>query len=263
VLSRHRRDRRVLRRARVRRFLAVAELARLARRDSRRVVVPPRDARLQLALRERELVVTELGAAQELEPGGEDGIEALLQAVPGEDRRVQAGSALDARAARLELVVELVARLRLRPAGAPGLAVEAQQADLGGGLLAGPAADPRRAADERQLVVLLQEDDEPVRERDPPGLLRHECAQRGLADLAPVLRLSACERGQREGRDEQDARAAHHFWPPSFAVAMRVDSISATVRFASTKVVFATRRTSAAVTFWMRSTSWNSPRQSP
>ena len=81
--------------------------------------------------------------------------------------------------------------------------------------------------------------------------------------LQNVLRLRPGQRRNGERGDERDARAAHHFWPPSFEVAMRVDSIIATVRFASVKVAPATRRTSAALTFWMRSTSWKSPRQSP
>src|SRR4030095_3599313 len=96
------------------------------------LVVAAGDARVDLVLRDRELLLAELGAEQELEPGGEDRVEALLQAVPAEGGRVERGAALDAGAPRLELVVELVAGPVLRAAGAPGLAVDPQQADLGG-----------------------------------------------------------------------------------------------------------------------------------
>ena len=181
-------------------------------------------------------------------------------------RRVEPAAGLDARAARLEVVVELVAGARLRPARAPDLAVDAHEPDLGRGLLARAAADARRAADERQLVVLLQEDHEAVRERDPLRLLRREGPQRRLLDLAPVRRLAGGERGDEErprGKDDE-RRSARHRWPPlSRAVAICVDWIIATVRFVSTNVSFATRRTSAFVTFWIWSTSRNSSRQSP
>src|SRR4029450_13094047 len=96
VLARHRSDRRELRGARVGRFLAVAELARLARGDPGGVVVAPRDAGVDLVLRDRELLLADPGAACQLEPGREDLVEALLQAVPADGRGVEPGAALDA-----------------------------------------------------------------------------------------------------------------------------------------------------------------------
>ena len=57
-------------------------------------------------------------------------------------------------------------------AGAPGLAVERDHADLVGGLVAASAANEDGAVDEGKLVVFLQEDDEAVRQFDALRLLR-------------------------------------------------------------------------------------------
>ena len=51
-------------------------------------------------------------------------------------------------------------------AGAPGFAVERDQADLGGGFLAAASANDDGAVDERQFVIFLEEDDQAIGELD-------------------------------------------------------------------------------------------------
>ena len=128
-----------------------------------------------------------------------------------------------------ELVVELVAVDGCGAAGAPGLAVEGDEADLGGGLVAAAAADEDGAVDEGELVVFLQEDDEAVGEFDALGLRGFEGVQRRDGDLAsraglrlrasPRFRAGGCglgvggngeEKGWSEGGGQQCIDEAEH-----------------------------------------------------
>ncbi len=74
-----------------------------------------------------------------------------------------AAAGLDAGGLGGELHVERVAGDGCAAAGAPGLAVEGNQADLRGGLVAASATNEDEAVDEGKLVVFLKEDDEAVR----------------------------------------------------------------------------------------------------
>ena len=78
-------------------------------------------------------------------------------------------------------------------------AVERDQADLGGGLIAAAATDQDGSVDEWQFVVFLQEDDEAVGQFDASRLLRLECVQRRDRDLGPGLGWEWL-RGQAAGR---------------------------------------------------------------
>ena len=74
-------------------------------------------------------------------------------------------------------------------AGAPSLAVDADEAGLGGIVVARAAGNEHRAGDEGQLVVLLEEDDDAVLELDALGLLGMKFVQRGDGNLLPGLGL--------------------------------------------------------------------------
>ena len=124
--------------------------------------------------------------------------------------------------------------------------------------------------DQRELVVLEQEEHEPVRQDHAGGGPRSERVQRRRLDLLPVAHLSvghAREKTAGQGKcgaDENAVAGAHQF--PSAAespFASCVDSRIPTVRFDSVKVAFATRRRSALVTRSILSTRRNSSRQSP
>ena len=135
-----------------------------------------------------------------------------------------------------ELVVELVAVDGGGAAGAPGVAVEGDEADFGGGFVAAASADQDGAVDEGKLVVFLKEDDEAVGEFDAFGLLGLEGVERRDGDLASTacavgavfadggLREGAGRRGsvqtaKAEKLRERIVERSLHFAPPSFCAA--------------------------------------------
>ena len=86
-------------------------------------------------------------------------------------------------------------------AGAPCLAIKLDQAGLGRVLVARTARNQHRAGDERQFVILLQEEDDAVLELDSLGLVRLELVQLGNGNLLPWLGLLGqlrCNRNRRE-----------------------------------------------------------------
>ena len=85
-------------------------------------------------------------------------------------------------------------------AGAPGLAVEADEAGFGRVFIAGAAGDEDGAGDEGELVVFLEEDDDAVFELDALGLLGFEVVERGDGDFLPgLVLLGGRERVRRAG----------------------------------------------------------------
>jgi hypothetical protein len=104
-----------------------------------------------------------------------------------------------------EQIVQCISIHLGRAAGTPCLAVEAHQARLGGSLIARAARNEHRARNEWQLVILLQEHDDPVLELNALGLLRLELMQLGYRNLFPRFVLLCVERGRREqARADED-----------------------------------------------------------
>ena len=103
------------------------------------------------------------------------------------DRLASAG--LDTCSFGGELVIQLIAADLRATAGAPRLAIERDQANLRGRLIAAATANHYGAVDEWKLVIFLQEDDETIGKLDAARLLRLEGVQRGNGDLRPWLRL--------------------------------------------------------------------------
>ena len=256
------RHRSVLGHSRVGRARAIGQLRGLAARDPHGVVIPPRDAGRDLLLGQINLVLAELRLLEYVHEHAENVVKVLLQAVPGYGRRIRASGGLDFGRPRLQVIVELIAGLGFDAPSAPRLAIDFDQPDLVRRLLSRPAANAGDAPHERQFVIFLQENHHTVRQGQAARLLRMKRVQRGYTDLLPVRRLAACleragENGRRDRQSGNQAPSWSHYFP-SFpdAPAISVDSIMPTVRLAATKVLLATRRTSALVTLSMRSTSW-------
>ena len=85
------------------------------------------------------------------------------------------------------LVVEIVAVDGGGAAGAPGLAVDVDEAGFRGGHVAAASANEDGAVDEGKLVVFLEEDDQAVCKLNALGLLGLELRQRRDGNLLPRL----------------------------------------------------------------------------
>src|SRR5258708_19723284 len=84
-------------------------------------------------------------------------------------------------------MVEFIAIGGRGAAGAPGLSIDRHEANFGVGFIAAAASNQDGAVDEGQLVVLLQEDHQAVRELDAPRLHWLERMQRTNRNLLPLL----------------------------------------------------------------------------
>ena len=266
-----RRHRGVGRLLHVRRLRAVDDLLELAEEDGQRVVVLPRDLGHHLVLRHLQLHRVEGRLAQHL---GEE-LQHLGEVLGQAGERGAAGGladrGLDRRGAALEQVVELVAGALLGAAGAQHLAGQLGEPGLGRRLEARAGADDGGGLDQRQLVVLEQEDDEAVVEHHA---LRHRDALLGqrreleLVDLLD-LRRGGGEGGGQEARGQEERAGRRSHRPSSGGAAAAgcgggaTVSMTATVRLTSLNTSLATRRMSALVTLSSRSIERNSSRQSP
>ena len=260
---------------------AVGELDGFAVCEAAGVVVAAGDAGVHLLPGELELFGLEGGVQQKLDAGGEDGVEVALEAGPAQAGGGETAAGFDAGGFGFELVVKLIAIDLCGSAGAPGLPVQADQADLGGRLVAAAAPDEDAAIDERQLVIFLEKEDESVGQLDPLWLAGMEGAERRDGDPGPGLGLTGllagllgvdglrCQQRAQQDRGGKE-RSGLQWAPPAGAAAVAVGfadgavkSMRALVRLFSRKILLATRRMSA---FWTASTllSWRkSSRQSP
>ena len=127
--------------------------------DAAGVVVAAGDAGFELLLGELELVLFEGGMEEEVDGGGEDGVEVAFETGPGHGGGGGAAAGFDGGGFGFEDVVELVAVDGGGAAGAPGFAVEGGEADFGVGLVSAAAANEDGAVDEGELVVFLEEED--------------------------------------------------------------------------------------------------------
>ncbi len=132
---------------------------------------------------------------QQIDGGGEDGVEVVLEAGPANRGRCGAAFGLKLSGFGLHLVVELVAIGGGGAAGSPAFAVEGDEAGLVGGLVATAAADEDRTADEGQFMILLEKEDEAVGEFDAARLHWLERVQGGDDDLLPWLGGFGCGGG--------------------------------------------------------------------
>ena len=178
---------------------AVGQLRGLAAGDAIDVVVAAGDGVEIFLLRQVKLVGAEFRIAQQVVEDLEDVVEIGLQAGQGNGGGIGVAVGLDFGGADFEIVIQLIAGLRLGAAGAPDFAVDVEQAGLGRGLGAGAAANAGDAVDQRQFVVLLQEDDHAVGQDDAFGLLGMKGGKRRNIDLLPVGGLG----GRRSGLKDE------------------------------------------------------------
>ena len=154
-----------------------------------------------------ELLRAEFGMEEQVHGEREDLIGVAFERVPGERGGIVVARCLNVRGFGFEQIVHGVAVHFRGAAGAPGLAVEADEAGLGGIFVARAAGNEHRAGDEGQLVVFLQKDDDAVFELDAFGLLRMEGVERREWGFAPRAWIAGRrERGARVRQGEQRAK---------------------------------------------------------
>src|SRR5581483_3399398 len=140
----------VFRLAAVRIVGAVSDARRKPVHDGAHLVVAARNAALHARFGQVDLVLAEGGIAQQLDGELEDVFEILLQAGKRNRGGDRAGGGLDARGARFELVVHLVAGQARGAALPPRRAVDVHHAGLRVGDLGVAAADADGAVNQRQ-----------------------------------------------------------------------------------------------------------------
>ncbi len=210
VVAGDRVDRRVLDHARQRRVVAVDQPPEFAAGDLRDVVVAAGDRRLGLSLGQVDLFLVEDRITQHVHEDAQHVVEVFLEAVHRRRAVLAAHAGLDEGGPRGEEVVDLVAGHRLRAALAHGLAEDAAESGLVRRLVVRSGADARRHADQRQLVILHEEQLDAVVQRVDLGPGDFEFGQLGELDLAVILDLG--RRGEREqGQDGQGRRNESNF----------------------------------------------------
>ena len=163
------------------------------------VVVAADDAGGLLLLGEFELFLVEFGMEEQVEGKSEDLVGIAFEGIPGERGGVVVASGFNVGCFGFKQVVEGVSVDFGGAAGAPCLAVEADEAGFGGVFIAGAAGNEDGAGDERELMVFLEEDDNAVLELDAFGLLRLEVVKLGDGDFLPGLVLLG---GKGDGGEE-------------------------------------------------------------
>ena len=184
---------------------------------------------------------------------------------------IRSPGCLDLGRVRLQVIIKLIAGLALGAARAPDLPVDLDQADLFRRLVQGAAANLSGSTNERQFVILLEEDHHAVGQLDAARFLGMKRVQRRRLNFSPIRRLAVrgrrgSEKAKRNREGNGNSLARDHYFvsfPAADAWASWVDSIMPTVRLDSTKVAFATLRMSALLTLAMSSTWRKSSRQSP
>ena len=166
----------------------VDQLGRLAAGDSAFIIVAAHDPGGHLLLRQLQLLRAELGMKKQVHGKREN-------LIPREGCGIHIAAGLDVRRLGFEQVVEGVAAQLGCAAGAPCLTVEADQPRLGRILVARAAGNRHRAGDERQLVILLQEEHDAVFQFNALGLVGLEVVQLRDGDQLPGLGLLGGESG--------------------------------------------------------------------
>jgi hypothetical protein len=126
----------------------VCQLGRLALGDFHGIVVATRNLGVELLLGQLDLVRTEFRLSEDLQENLEHVTKISLQARPGNRGRIRSTGGFDSCRPRLQVIVELVSCFTLRAAGAPSLAVNADQPDLVGGFFSRTTTDLREPVDE-------------------------------------------------------------------------------------------------------------------
>ncbi len=205
-------DRGVLRLARVRAAAAVDRLARHADQERDHIVVPGGDRAPQPHARELDLVLREGRLAQDLGEQPHDLVRVVAQAAEVRAREVRADVGADRGADRGQAVVEPVAGVPGRTAAPHDLAGHAPEPHPVVGNPARGGAHAGLAADDRQVVVLEQEDHQSVLELEAFGLDRLDVTERRGDELLGVeARVELGLRRPREhARQEARDRGAGH-----------------------------------------------------
>ncbi len=143
---------------------------------------------------------------QQVDSDAEDQLLILCQARPRDGSRIHIAACLDLRRFRFQQVVERVAVLASGAAGAPCIAVKIDQPRLFGRLIARAAAYIDHSIDEGQLVILFEQNDEPILQLDALRLLRMKRMQRRNRNLRPRLRLLRARGndGKKQNKSKQD-----------------------------------------------------------
>ena len=174
---------------------AVDQLRRFALGDASLIVVAAHDGRGFLLLGELELLLAESGMKKQVHGEREDLIGVAFERVPGDRGGIVIARCLNMRGLGFEQIVHGVAAHFFGAAGAPGLAVESDEAGFGRVFVSRAAGDEHGTVDEGQLMVFLQEDHDAVFELDAFGLLRMEGVEGRNGDLLPGLGLLGGEQG--------------------------------------------------------------------
>src|SRR6202044_559734 len=132
---------------------AIRQFDGLAVGDAGGVVIAAGDGGFGLPFGELELVGLEGGVQEQIGSLGEERVEVAFEAGPVDGGGGCAAGAFDGGSFIFEDVVELVAVDGGSTAGTPGVTVERDESDLGGGFVAAASADQDRAVDERKFVV--------------------------------------------------------------------------------------------------------------
>src|SRR5208282_6412491 len=167
-------------------------------------------------------------------------IEIALEAGPRNGGRVHGAASFNLSGTNFQVVVELIAGLRLGSTRAPDFPVHVQHSDLVRGFRTRSATDACGAIDDREFMVFLQKDHHAVRQLETLGLLRVKCGQGRNRDLLPIGGLGCSSRGYRaeesHNRKENERTMALHCAPPSWSAAAVLVSIIPAVRLVGTKV---------------------------
>ena len=119
------------------------------------IVIAARDGGAHLPLGESKLVIAKSRIFEHVEHDVEDIVEVAFQARPGKAGGVESAAGFDFGSAGFKKIIEFVAALAGGPAGAPGLAIDANQPDLVSGFNPRAATNANGAIDEWELMVFL------------------------------------------------------------------------------------------------------------
>ena len=238
----------------VRRRRPVYQPLHLAIRNRAGIVVPPRDGAARLRDRQLQLVLAEFGPAHHVFEDAEHGVGVFLECRKAHAAAGFIHSGLDRRGHVFQFLVDLVAGFRFRPTGAQHLRRELGKPFLVRRIEQIPRANESQSMHQRQFVILQQKHAHAICERKRRWLRNFHLRQWRIFQVF-VRRNHLREQAAREANCQNQAL---HFEPPSAGAC-----VYATVRPFSTRYVFATRRTSSAVTLSYSCNCVNSFFQSP
>ena len=141
-----------------------------------------------------DLVGAEFGIAKNVVERLEDIVEIALQARPADRCRICVAASFNLGRPNFEVVIKLVAGLRLGSTSAPDFAVDFQHSNFACGFRTRPSADACDAINDREFMVFLKEDHHAIRQFDALRLLWMKRRQRWNRNLLPIGALGCSSR---------------------------------------------------------------------